>query len=334
MNKTQLFERLIKGEQIEKTLFSPILMHFAARYAGKTYGEFASDHEVLVQANLKALEDFDIDMVSLISDPYRETAAFGAPVEFRAEEAPRCSELVISNIDDIENLTIPDVFKHERTFDRIRGAEAFRSTLRNKVPIIGWIEGPLAEACDLAGVSEMLMMLMMEPGASSLLLDKCVEMAKGFAKAQIDAGCQIIGMGDAVCSQIDPGTYDAFVRNRHADIISFIHDCGGLVKLHICGNITHLLPSIKKINADIIDLDWQVNMDDARSILGDQVVLCGNINPVLIQDLTVEEVYSLSKDLVNSQKNKRFILSAGCEITVNTKPEKLLAMRKASDTSK
>lgn len=333
MNKTDLLERLTRGEAIEKTLFSPILMHFAARHIGKTYGEFASDHNVLVKANIQAMHDFGMDMVSLISDPYRETAAFGAPVEFRPEEVPRCTDLVIKTTEDIHKLKIPDVYKCERTLDRIRGAEAYQRILRGEVPVIGWIEGPLAEACDLAGVSEMLMMLMLDPDGSVLLLDKCVEMAKQFAKAQLDAGCHIIGMGDAVCSQIDAGTYDTYVRDRHKEIISFIHEQGGLVKLHICGNITHLLPSIKEINADIVDLDWQVSLDQARDILGERVTLCGNINPVLVQDLSAEEVYRLSKELVNSQKGQRFILSAGCEITVNTSPENLMAMSKASNYS-
>ncbi len=53
-------------------------MHFAARLNGKTYGEFASDYKVLVDSNIRAMEYFDADMVGLISDPHRETAAFGA----------------------------------------------------------------------------------------------------------------------------------------------------------------------------------------------------------------------------------------------------------------
>ena len=74
--KTQLFNELIEGKQSEdRILFRPILMHFAARFAGKTYGQFASDHKVLVECNIKAMEHFDLDLVGLISDPYRETSA-------------------------------------------------------------------------------------------------------------------------------------------------------------------------------------------------------------------------------------------------------------------
>lgn len=330
MTKMQLFERLRKGEPTGITPFSPILMHFAARYIGKTYGEFAADHKVLVEANLKALEDFDMDMVSLISDPYRETAAFGAGIEFIPEGVPRCLNNVIQTAADIEKLQIPDVYQHERTLDRIRGAEAYRRALNDEVPVIGWIEGPLAEACDLAGVSDMLMMLMMDPDASELLMDKCMEMAKSFARAQLEAGCHIIGMGDAVCSQIDAGTYESFVRDRQKEIIAYIHSLGGLVKLHICGNITHLLPAIREVNADIVDLDWQLDLSEARSILGNETILCGNINPVIIQDLPAEKVFEQCRDLVLSQKDQRFILSAGCEITVNTPVENLMAMRNAS----
>ncbi len=330
MTKLQLLDKLINGEPFPGTLFSPILMHFAARHIGKTYGEFASNHKVLVEANIKAMEDFDMDMVSLISDPYRETSAFGADIAFRDEEVPRCLNKVIQGPEDIKELKVPDVYENERTLDRIKGAEAYYNILRGKVPVIGWIEGPLAEACDLAGVSEMLMMLMMDPDASTLLMDKCVEMAKKFAQAQIEAGCQIVGMGDAICSQIDIDTYNMFVLDRHKEIISYIHELGGLVKLHICGDITHLLPAIRHIIADIVDLDYQVDVDQARNILGDQTILCGNINPVLVQDLSEKEVYALSKKLVESQKGKKFILSAGCEITVNTPGKNLLAMCNAS----
>ena len=140
--------------------------------------------------------------------------------------------------------------------------------LKGTVPVSGWIEGPLAEACDLAGVSEMLLNLMIDPDFSNILMDKCMITAKDFAKAQIEAGCDLIGIGDAICSQIDRDSYDLYVKDRHPELISFVHECGASVKLHICGNITHLLESLRDVNTDIIDLDWQVDMDHAREILG------------------------------------------------------------------
>lgn len=330
MNKKQLFDAIAEGKMIDYTLFRPILMHFAARYNGHTYGEFASDYKVLVDCNLKALDHFDIDMVGLISDPYRETSAFGAPVTFIPEAVPRCEKLIVNSWEDIQNLQRPDICKCARTMDRIRGAELFQKKLQGTVPVIGWIEGPLAEACDLAGVSQMLMQLMMDPDFCNLLMDKCMDTAKDFAKAQIVAGCDVIGIGDAICSQIDPYTYDTFVKERHKELIAFIHENGARTKLHICGDITHLLPSLKEVNTDILDLDYDVDIAYARSVVGDQVILCGNIDPVVVQNSSAQEVERLSRELVSKYGDKRFILSAGCEITVGTTAENLMAMRKAS----
>jgi uroporphyrinogen-III decarboxylase len=284
-------------------------MHFAARFNNTTYGKFASDYKVLVESNIRAMEYFDTDMVSLISDPYRETSAFGAKVEYIDEGVPRCIDHIIKTIDDVKNLPYPDVFKCERTLDRINGAAYYQKLLKGTVPVSGWIE---------------------DPDFSNLLMDKCMVTAKDFAKAQIEAGCDLVGIGDAICSQIDKDSYDLYVRERHRELISHVHDCGASVKLHICGNITHLLESLKDLNTDIIDLDWQVDLDKGREILGNNIVIGGNINPVIVEDKSEEEVYALSRRLVDNYKDQKYLLAAGCEITVLTPHQNLMAMRRAS----
>lgn len=330
MTKTEQFRSLLQhGALPEKVLFRPILMYFAANYIGKTYGEFASDYNVLVEANLRCMDEFGLDMLGLISDPYRETSAFGAKIQYIPDGVPRCLNYVVQTIDDVVNLKIPDVYKTERTLDRIKAGEVLAQKTQGNIPVIGWIEGPLAEACDLAGVQNMMMQLMMDPDFANRLMDKCMFTAKDFAKAQIEAGCEIIGMGDAVCSQIDAETYETFVKERHKELIEYIHSLGGKIKLHICGDTNHLLPHYKDLDPDILDLDWQVDISHARSVLGEKVILAGNINPVLVQDKTRNEVFSMCRSLVEKHKNERFILSAGCEITVLTPSENLKAMDKA-----
>lgn len=331
MTKTQQFHQLIKtGKSERKVLFRPILMQFAAEYIGSNYGQFASDYKVLVEANLRCLDNFDIDLLGLISDPYRETSAFGAGIQYVPNGVPRCLNLLVHSMDDVINLKNPDVYKAKRTLDRIKAGEELSKKTQGNIPIIGWIEGPLAEACDLAGVENMMMQLMIDPDFTNRLMDKCMITAKDFAKAQIEAGCEIIGMGDAVCSQIDVDTYNTFVRDRHHELISYIHELGGKIKLHICGDTNHLLNSYKDFGLDILDLDWQVDISHARSVLGENVILCGNINPVVVQDKSAEEVFQMSKNLVEKHKNERYILSAGCEITALTAPENLRAMSEST----
>jgi MtaA/CmuA family methyltransferase len=331
MTRKEHYQELLRaGNPSARTFFRPILMHFAARFNDTTYGKFASDYKTLVESNIRAMEYFDTDMVSLISDPYRETSAFGSKIEYIDEGVPRCMNILVTTLDDVKNLPDPDVYRCERTLDRIKGAAYFQQLLKGMVPVSGWVEGPLAEACDLAGVNEMLVQLMIDPDFTNYILDKCLITGKSFAKAQVEAGCDLIGIGDAICSQIDRDNYDLYVRDRHAELIACIHECGASVKLHICGDTSHLLESYRELNADIIDLDWQVDMDQARNILGSQVVLGGNINPVLVQDKSAEEIFSLSRTLVDRYKDQKYLLAAGCEITVLTPPENLMAMRKAS----
>jgi MtaA/CmuA family methyltransferase len=330
MTKTEQFHQLVQqGPLADKVLFRPILMYFAAHFIGKTYGEFASDYKVLVEANLRCMDEFDLDMLGLISDPYRETSAFGAKIKYVPDGVPRCLNYVVENLDDVIALKIPDIYKSERTLDRIRAGEELSKKTQGNIPVIGWIEGPLAEACDLAGVQNMMMQLMMDPDFANRLMDKCMVTAKDFARAQIEAGCEIIGMGDAVCSQIDSDTYNDFVKERHRELIEYIHSLGGKIKLHICGDTNHLLPHYKDLNLDILDLDWQVDIDYARSVLGEDVIIAGNINPVLVQENSRDEVFKLCHDLVEKYRTERFILSAGCEITVLTPPENLKAMNEA-----
>lgn len=330
MTKKKRFEDLRNGKDPGYTLFSPILMHFAARYGGKTYGEFASDYRVLVETNLRALEDFDLDMVGLISDPYRETAAFGADIEFVPEEVPRCHSTLVRSMEDVMALKNPDVYREERTRDRIRGAAYYQKHLKGEVPVYGWIEGPLAQAADLTGVSELMMFLMTDPDICRALMDKCMVTAKDFARAQVEEGCDIIGIGDAVCSLVDAGMYNTYVKERHRELFDYIHEKGGLVKLHICGDINHLLEPLSDLDIDILDLDWQVEPEQALEIMGTGIIRCGNINPVHIQDGSPDEVTAACKELIDKERSRKYILSGGCEITVSTPPENLKAMRLAS----
>lgn len=312
-------------------LFHPILMHFAARYSGFTYGEFASDYRALVESNLRCRDDFGMDAVGVISDPYRETSAFGAKLTFPDEAVPRCMEILVRSLEDIAQLKNPNVYVKERTMDRIKGAEALRKQLGPDVPVIGWIEGPLAESCDLAGVNEVLLKIFMEPDFVKRLIDKIMPTAKDFAKAQVEAGCDIIGVGDAICSQIDVENYREFVKEKHRELFEYIQSLGAKVKLHICGNITHLLEDIGEVKPDIVDIDWMVNMDHAAERLGTDIIRCGNLDPVsVIQDFSVEEIRNETELLCRKEEDRPFILSGGCEITVNTPVEHLKAMRTTS----
>jgi MtaA/CmuA family methyltransferase len=314
----------------DRIIFHPILMQFAARHYQSTYTEFMTDYRVLVEANIHCLKKFDIDAIGLISDPYRETSAFGANVEFSGNRSPYCAPIV-SSIEDIERLNNPNIHKADRTADRLKAAEYYRQLLGDSVPIVGWIEGPLAEAADLAGVNNILVKILMEEEFVRQLMDKCMNTAKDFARAQVEAGCMVIGIGDAVCSQVDSDTYQKLIMPLHQDLADYIHSLGAFVKLHICGDITHLLDHLGRTGIDILDLDWMVSFSHAREAMGPGVVLCGNLDPVnYIQNLSKKDLAKETQRLLKEMKGSRFILSGGCEITPDTPAKNLKIMREIS----
>lgn len=310
--------------------FHPILMMHAATLYGKTYTEFMQDHRVLVESNLKLLEMYDHDAVSVISDPYREASAFGATITFDGDSSPK-GEILITSMDDVENLAIPDVYACERTLDRINGVSLFRERLGPLFPIIGWIEGPLAEAADLMGVSELLMNMVMEPDMVKALQQKCLQMAKNFALAQIRAGANIIGVGDAVCSQISQEMYDEFCLPLHKELFAFIQEHGAIVKLHICGNISHILSSLAETNVDILDADWMVDMAEAYKVMGKGVMICGNLDPVtVIMNGNKELIKAKYEEAKASVPPENWIMMGGCEIPRSTLVENVKYLRKIS----
>lgn len=310
--------------------FHPIFMMHAANQNGNTYSEFMQDYNILVESNMKLLEMYDHDAVSVISDPNRETAAFGAEVTFDGDSSPKAT-IVINSEEDVEKLQIPDVYSNPRTLDRINGVRLFREKLGEPFPIIGWIEGPLAEASDLCGISQLMMNMIMEPDIVKALQQKCLQTAKDFALAQIKAGANIIGVGDAVCSQISKDMYDEFCLPLHQELFKFIHDNGAIVKVHICGNITHILPSLALTDLDILDADWMVDMSEAHKIMGEGVIICGNLDPVgVIMEGSQELIKEKFEEAKKSLPRENWILMGGCEIPRDTPVENVKYLRKIS----
>ena len=76
------------------------------------------------------------------------------------------------------------------------------------------------------------------------LFEFTVEVATRFAEAQIEAGADIIGIGDAAASLVGPRIYKEFVWPWEKKLVDSIHAIGGKVRLHICGNTRRILRDI------------------------------------------------------------------------------------------
>jgi len=320
--------RRLAGQPVDRIPNQNILMAFAARYIGSTYDRLAQDYRVLVEGNLRACEAFHIDLVSAISDPWREASAFGAQIVFPYDSVPQCVAPLLQSYADWRRLRLWDPWEHERTRDRLLAIQLCRQKVGGQYPICGWVEGAAAEAADLRGVSAFLEDTVLEPEAAQELLEICTQAAMHFALAQVEAGADIIGIGDAVASLMSPATYRAFALPYEQRIIAAIHERGALVKLHICGNTSRHLADMAQTGADIIDVDWMVDWPTAvRAFRGRAAN--GNFDPVgvLLQG-TPEDVRRATLNCIAGADERSFI-SAGCEVPVNTPHANLLAQYRA-----
>jgi MtaA/CmuA family methyltransferase len=167
-------------------------------------------------------------------------------------------------------------------------------------------------------MSALMMDFYEDPQFMHDLLAFTTELGCQFATAQIDAGADIIGVGDAMCSLIGPELYKEFVWPYEKELIDQIHQQGAAVRLHICGNITDLLEDIAKLNCAFVDVDYPVSMADARQKLGPDQVIAGNLNPVAVLRDAAPEVIHLEVAMCHRQAGNNFIVAAGCEIVSDT----------------
>lgn len=326
MNSFERYLGVVKGERVDFLPRVPILMQFAAEYIGSNYGAFASDYRVLTEANVRCAETFGMDQLSAISDPYRETQGFGAEIEYVRDGVPRCRKYPLEQNKDTSALPHPDPLQAERMLDRIQALRFYKEHFAGQYSLMGWIEGPAAEAADLRGVTNFLVDLMEDQPFCEELMDRCVAVGIDFARAQITAGAETIGIGDAIASQISPRIYHKLIQPREKRLIQAIHDAGALVRLHICGNITHLLPGIAELGVDLLDVDHKVEMITVRNTVGAKVVLVGNIDPAAGVLQGAPETIRATMQKTYQQVGNPYMVGAGCEIPAGTPEENLKAL--------
>ncbi len=325
------YERLLgmmKGEAVDQVPLMPITMMFAADLAGIPYGEYAADYRKLVDAQLKTAERFQFDYVSCISDPAREATDCGANVQFYDDQPPAIDETraLLADKTTLVGLKAPDPLGGGRMHDRVQAVELFKERVGGQLLIEGWIEGPCAEAADLRGINSLMIDFFDDPPFVRDLFEFIVDMELAFAKAQIDAGADVLGMGDAAASLVGPQIYEEFVLPYERRMIEGIHEMGGRVRLHICGNTSKSLEAIGTLQADLVDLDFMVPVAAARAAMGPDQVFTGNIDPVAVVRNGTPEGVTAAIAQCHEEGGSNYVVAAGCEIPRDAPHENVTAL--------
>jgi MtaA/CmuA family methyltransferase len=324
----------LAGAQTDHLPLMPITMMFAADTAGIRYRDYVTDHTRLVEGQLRTAEEYDLDYVSAISDPAREAADLGATVQFFDDQPPAIveSHALLAEKGGLRTLKLPDLSSPGRMRDRVEGIALLSKRAGHDKIVEGWIEGPCAMAADLRGLNTLMLDFYDDPDFVEDLFAFVVAMEIAFARAQVQAGATLIGIGDAAASLIGPRFYERFVFQRECELVREVHGMGCLARLHICGNTRKILRWMGRTGSDIVDLDFLSPVDEGRAAMGPEQMLLGNIDPVRVLRDGSPKAVEAAVEECHRQAGSRFIVGAGCEIPRGTPRENVLAMTHYAQT--
>jgi len=278
--------RACRGEPVDRP---PVwLMRQAGRYlpeyrAVRARGSFLDacrDVERAVEISLQPLRLVGTEAVILFSDIFVPVLALGVDVDFRPGPV---IERPIRTLADVEKLAVPDfegaipyVFEILR---RLRAALEPEQT-----PLLGFAGAPFTLAAYLVEghgsrhFSELKRLLYAEPAVLRALLDRLTDMTVAYLNAQIDAGAQVVQLFDTWAGILTPADYRAWVLPTHRAIAERVDRARAPLILYV-NDGAHVLDEMAESGADVLSLDWRVELADAARRVGRRASLQGNLDP-------------------------------------------------------
>lgn len=287
--------------------------------------------ELAAKVTLQPVEVLGVDAAILFSDILIPVEAMGMRLTFSEKQGPLLSD-PIRNKSAVERLIVPDT-EGDMPFV-LETIRIVRRELGKNIPLIGFSGAPFTLATYMieGGTSKNFLhtkkMMFQHPGVFSYLMEKLTEMVILYNASQINAGAQAIQLFDTWAGTLTPIDYKNFVlpyikkivselKKLDVPIIYFVNNCAGLLK------------EVKKSGADVIGMDWRVDLGDAIKKLGKKVVVQGNLDPCALF-LSREELEDRIKDILwKGEAAKGHIFNLGHGVLPETPVENVIAMVKA-----
>lgn len=318
----------LAGQPVDRLPLMPITMMFACDQIGARYRDYCTDYRVLCQAQMRTAEKFGFDYVNTMSDPAREAADCGAEVEYFDNQPVAFIEdrALLGDKTKLAHLKIPDPLGGGRMTNALKALAFYKERGGRDLIIEGWIEGPLAEAADLRGINTIMVDFFDDPGFVRDLFEFVVEMELRFAREQIKAGADLIGIGDAAASLVGPQIYQEFVWPYEKKLVDGVRALGGRTRMHICGNTRKHLAGMGRLGCEIVDLDSLSPLAEGRTAMGPTQVLLGNVNPVTVLRNGTPDGVTAALVQCHRDAGPRYIVGAGCEVPRDTPEANLRAL--------
>ena len=319
-----LFVRAARGERTERP---PVwLMRQAGRHLPE-YRELREEYSftaavstpaVAERISLQPHERYGVDGVVMFSDILVAIELLGFDYRIESGVGPVIEEPV-TGPPDVPRVT-------ERDPDPIPEALGYVGdllgrldrTLGGEAATIGFAGGPFTLASYVtAGRSSrshlpLRRLRATDPDAFRALLRTFADVVREFLVYQIDAGADVVQLFDTYASALTPADYETFVLPLHRRILADL-DAPSIVFVRNMGGRLDLLD---ESGADVVGLDWLVEMSAARKVLGDTPVQ-GNLDPATLF-ASPDVVRERTGEICDAAGSNGHILNLGHGVDKNT----------------
>ncbi len=331
-------DRLLKTIRREPVDVTPVwIMRQAGRYLPEyratrqragSFMRLCKTPELACEVTLQPLARYPLDASIIFSDILTIPDAMGLGLEFVEGEGPRFATKTDSAA-AIAKLSVPDLAKLSYVYDAIR---LVQHELAGSVPLIGFCGSPwtlaayMIEGQSKTGFSKALTMLKQDPALLHSLLTILAKSVSAHLNAQIEAGVNAVMIFDTWGGLLETADYQNFslhyIRQVMAGLIRHHHESKVPVIVFTKGG-ARWLEQIAEIECDVIGLDWEVSLQEARARVGNRVALQGNLNPTCLR-LSGEEIEQETARVLQSYgTGPGHIFNLGHGITPDIDPEKV-----------
>lgn len=338
MNDT--FLRVCRGEKAD---YTPVwLMRQAGRYlpqyqsvrASVDFLTLCKTPELAAEVTLQPVDILGVDAAIVFSDILIPLEAMGMPLEFSEKEGP----ILVSPVRDetaVDCLIIPDT-EGDMPF-LLETIKILREKLKNRVPLIGFSGAPFTLATYMieGGSSKIFLhtkkMMFQNRRLFNYLMEKLTVTVTSYLAAQIRAGAQAVQIFDTWAGMLAPVDFREFALPYVKRVVAELKK-EGIPIIYFANNCAGILKDIRGLGADVIGIDWRIDIADAIEALGGGVVVQGNLDPCALL-LSGEEIEKRVKDILRKGKGaKGHIFNLGHGILPETPVENVITMVEAVHT--
>jgi uroporphyrinogen decarboxylase len=328
--KNDLLLRAAKGENINRypvwimRQAGRILPEYrAVRSSVNGFKELVKNPELCCEVTLQPVDILDVDAAIIFSDILVIPEAMGLDYEMIEQKGP-WFEKTIRSEKDFSSLSM-DVDVEDRLSYVLDAISLTKKELNDRVPLIGFAGAPWTIFCYMVEgkgsktFSESRKMLYANPELAHKLLDQITIVTIKYLKAQITRGADLVQVFDSWAGILSRHQYAEFCLPYLERICDAIKETP--TTIFSKGAISSL-PDLAELNCNTLGLDWNMEIEKVRDLVGESKTLQGNLDPcVLYADKT--KIEQETKKMLNSFKSKRHIVNLGHGIYPDTDFEKV-----------